>query len=67
MNREKYVVNKSNLPEDCIETVIEGGNHGGFGMYGHQDGDGTATITPTEQIQRTAAAILSMMEAQDED
>ncbi len=67
MNREKYEETLKNLPADLTEVVIEGGNHGGFGMYGPQDGDGVATITPTEQIDRTVAAILSMMEAQNED
>ncbi len=67
MNREKYAANKFNLPENCVETVIEGGNHAGFGMYGHQDGDGVATLTPTDQIARTTEAILSMMEAHYEN
>ena len=67
MNREKYAANKPNLPASFTETVIEGGNHAGFGLYGPQDGDGIATITPAEQIHRTVSAILSIMEAQNED
>ena len=38
----------------------DGGCHAGFGMYGPQDGDGTPTITATEQITRTADAITAM-------
>ena len=62
LNREKYAEYRPNLPEGFTETVIEGGNHAFFGAYGEQDGDGTATVTPAEQIRETVAAILSMLE-----
>ena len=62
LNREKYAEYRPNLPEGFTETVIEGGNHAFFGAYGEQDGDGTATVTPAEQVQETVAAILSMLE-----
>ena len=39
---------------------IEEGTY--FGAYGEQEGDGTATVTPAEQLQETVAAILSMLE-----
>ena len=57
MNREKYEENIVNLPSDYTELVIEGGCHAYFGMYGAQDGDGVATITPKEQINITANAV----------
>lgn len=57
MNREKYDECIPNLPADFTEIVIEGGCHAGFGMYGAQSGDGTPTITESEQIKLTAAAI----------
>lgn len=57
MNREKYEKYKSNLPADFTEVEIDGGNHAFFGMYGHQEGDGRAKITPIEQITVTADAI----------
>lgn len=57
MNWEKYEANRSNLPEDFTETVIDGGCHAYFGMYGAQDGDGTPAITNEEQIRITADAI----------
>ena len=61
LNREKYKANKSNLPGDFAEVIIEGGCHAYFGMYGEQDGDGTPTITNEEQINYTAEKILEMM------
>lgn len=57
MNKEKYDEYKINLPEDFTEEIIDGGCHAYFGMYGEQKGDGTPTITNTEQIQKTAEII----------
>lgn len=54
LNREKYESDRENLPEDTAETVIEGGNHAGFGSYGAQDGDGDAQISAQEQTRITA-------------
>ena len=62
MNRDKYEDNKSNLPSDFTEFVIDGGCHAYFGMYGPQDGDGTATITNEEQISLTVKSIVTVME-----
>ena len=62
MNREKYEENKSNLPSDFAEYVIDGGCHAYFGMYGPQDGDGIPAITNEEQIQLTVECIVKMME-----
>ena len=62
LNREKYEEYKSNLPDDFTEVVIDGGNHAYFGMYGLQDGDGTATISNIEQINITTKAILEFTE-----
>jgi hypothetical protein len=62
MNREKYEKNKSNLPKDFTEYVINGGCHSYFGMYGEQDGDGTPTITNEEQIRLTVESIVWLME-----
>lgn len=57
MNYEKYLKYKKNLPSDFTEVVIDGGNHSGFGMYGHQEGDGWAKIDKIEQITKTVEAI----------
>ncbi len=62
MNRRSYEQNRSHLPEDAVELVIEGGCHAGFGMYGPQRGDGTPSISGAEQIRRTAEAILALMQ-----
>ena len=62
MNRKKYDENKSNLPTDFTEIVIDGGCHAYFGMYGAQDGDGTPTITNEEQIRSTIEHIVQIME-----
>ena len=61
MNREKYDACKANLPVGFTETVIEGGCHAYFGMYGAQDGDGTPTLSNGEQIRLTAAAIMNLI------
>ena len=61
MNRVKYDENKSNLPSDLIEVVIEGGCHAYFGMYGAQEGDGKPTISNEEQIVLTANHIFDAM------
>ena len=57
MNRDKYGEYLINLPADLSETVIDGGNHAGFGMYGEQKGDGEATLTATDQIELAAEII----------
>lgn len=57
LNREKYEKNKTNLPKDFTELVIDGGCHAYFGMYGEQSGDGAAAISNEQQIYITAAAI----------
>ncbi len=57
LNKEKYDKYFPNLPENTEEFVVPGGNHAYFGFYGLQKGDGTATITPQEQISITANKI----------
>ena len=61
MNREKYDKNKSNLPSDLTELIIDGGCHAYFGMYGTQEGDGAPTITNEQQIHITAENIVKIM------
>ena len=62
LNREAYEQAKNLLPADVTETVIDGGCHAYFGMYGAQDGDGTPRITNEEQIRLTAEHIVKIME-----
>lgn len=60
LNLEKYASKKHNLPEDCVELCITGGNHAGFGYYGAQKGDGIATIRAEEQWRTAAELIISV-------
>ena len=61
LNMKSYAEadSKGFWPEEKTEIVIEGGNHAGFGDYGEQKGDGTASITADEQQQIAADAINS--------
>ena len=61
LNSEKYADNRSNLPDDFTEIVIEGGCHSYFGTYGEQKGDGTPSISNQEQIELTVKSIMSMI------
>ena len=61
LNLEKYALYRSNLPEDTQEQILEGGNHAGFGSYGHQEGDGESQLDAGAQIQWTADRILSFI------
>ena len=61
MNHDNYNENIANLPVGFKEVIIEGGCHAYFGMYGHQDGDGTPSITNEEQIKITAKEIIEFM------
>ena len=58
--QKKYEKKKS-LAAASTEIIIEGGNHAGFGSYGAQSGDGEASITPAEQVNRTADVILEFI------
>ena len=61
LSREKYAKNRTNLPKNCTELIIDGGNHAFFGTYGPQKGDGTATISPEAQQQEAARAMAEFM------
>ena len=55
--------NLKNLPPRYTEAFIEGGCHAYFGMYGNQKGDGTPTISPSEQIIQAAYIITNFIKA----
>ena len=63
LNLEKYALYKENFPKTASEIIIQGGNHAGFGFYGNQEGDGTATISNTEQIEKTAELIAEFVDS----
>lgn len=54
LNRDALEKNAVNLPADASTTVLDGGNHAGFGDYGPQAGDGEANMSAAEQWERTA-------------
>ncbi len=56
LKKDKYESNKKNLP-NLVEKTIEGGIHSYFGDYGIQSGDGTPTITVTEQRKQIVSYI----------
>jgi len=45
------------LPSSATFVVIDGGNHSGFGDYGHQSGDGEATLTNEEIREAITVAV----------
>lgn len=57
LNRDRYQECLPNLGANATELVIDGGIHSYFGSYGHQDGDGEATLTNDQQLDQTADAI----------
>lgn len=61
LNKEEYNKNISNFPTNYKEVIIEGGNHSNFGDYGHQRGDGEATISNEEQIRITKNEIVDFI------
>lgn len=58
MNRENFQKYRSNLPENTTILELQGGNHGNFGNYGHQEGDGKASISSEEQQSLVIKSIL---------
>lgn len=64
LNRESYEKARPDLPGNTEFFSIEGGNHGQFGSYGIQKGDGKALITPEEQREATVEATVDWIAAQ---
>jgi hypothetical protein len=52
---------RATLPANTQYIEIRGGNHGQFGYYGLQDGDGEATISHAEQLAQTSLAIVNFL------
>ncbi len=51
---EKWKEAEQYMPEDFEFIVMEGANHGDFGNYGDQSGDGQASISREDQQEKTA-------------
>ena len=62
---EGFEASMALLPPGSELVVIEGGNHAGFGDYGPQAGDGTATIDREEQQRQTAETLLAFIRSLD--
>ena len=61
LNWANYRANKKYLPRDTTFTTISGGNHGGFGSYGHQQGDQAPHISNTTQQQQVAHLLIKWL------
>ena len=51
------------MPSDADFIEITGGNHGGFGDYGHQKGDGESSITNKQQMLDTSTYIIDILDS----
>ncbi|APZ49370.1 hypothetical protein BW721_06565 [Jeotgalibaca sp. PTS2502] len=63
LNMEKLAEYQPMLPADFEEVMIDGGNHGQFGDYGHQEGDGQASLSAKDQQAMTISAITEFIQA----
>lgn len=61
LNRDAFEQAKGKMPMDVKHYEIFGGNHGNFGNYGEQQGDGTAMISASEQQAITIAKIKNLL------
>ncbi len=63
LDRSRYESGLKRLPDTAQIEVIQGGNHAGFGSYGEEEKDGTATISEEEQWDKTAQLIADFIHA----
>jgi len=54
---------KNVMPSDAQFIEIKGGNHAGFGDYGHQKGDGESLITNEQQMMNTSKYIIELLDS----
>jgi hypothetical protein len=59
--QDKVIKGKPLLPPETSWTLIEGGNHAGFGWYGPQSGDHSRTISLESQQQQVIQATLDLI------
>ncbi|HEX7587193.1 MAG TPA: alpha/beta hydrolase [Anaerolineae bacterium] len=57
----KIDASRALLPATAKFVAIEGGNHGQFGWYGLQSGDGVATISREQQQAQIVAATIDLL------
>lgn len=58
---EDEIVNKDKVEDLENPIIIQGGNHGNFGNYGSQKGDGKGSISREEQQSLTVEAIMKFI------
>ncbi|MBM9832475.1 alpha/beta hydrolase, partial [Enterococcus faecalis] len=63
INWKAYEQASKRLPKSTQFVTISGGNHSGFGLYGQQDKDGQATISPQEQQDQLISLIDDFLNA----
>ncbi|MFC4405251.1 alpha/beta hydrolase [Haloarchaeobius iranensis] len=66
LNRERFESNRRFLPTDATFVSVQGMNHGQFGSYGRQEGDGEATISTATAHERVVAALVDWLCAEGE-
>lgn len=62
LNMNRILAGREYMPERYFEYSIGGGNHANFGNYGHQKGDGEASIPAKEQQTISADYIINCLE-----
>lgn len=62
-DRQVVLDSFARLPAGARLLEIEGGNHAGFGDYGPQNGDGSATISAAEQQRQVVAALIELIQS----
>lgn len=63
LNWDNYNQARAKLPSQTVYVAISGGNHSQFGMYGHQSGDGRATISGESQRAQVAEATAKWLQS----
>ena len=59
---EEILDKQAYLPANTQYVMIKGGNHGQFGDYGAQSGDGEALISAQAQLDQTVEAIIGFID-----
>ena len=66
-NLDKVKKAKNIMPNGAEFIEIEGGNHGGFGDYGHQKDDGESSMSNTQQMMETSKYIVEFLDHLNEE
>lgn len=62
LNQEKWQAARKYLPTTTRFAEFKGGNHAGFGDYGHQKGDHRATVSDQAQQDWIARQLLNWLQ-----